>query len=139
MANQNQPTPVYSSMTASGKPFTSVWLQWFNWLNNFLLGIVNYANATVNTPVTGFSVTIGSQVTVLLLTPAGTLAAGTVTMPAAPYNGMPIEITSTQTVTSFTLSANAGQSIKNAPTTLLAGTGVAYFYNAPLTTWFRRY
>lgn len=135
----NQAPPVYTPVDIKGSSISTRWLQWFNWLSTFVNQLMNYATAAVSSPVTGFSITVGNSVTMVMLTPSGTLSSGTVTMPAAPYDGMPIEIASTQTVTSFTLSPNNGQSIKNAPTTLIAGTGVAYFYNASSTAWFRRY
>lgn len=93
------------------------------------------------TPATGFSITIGNQTSSLLLDPAGTLATGTITMPAAPINGQVVNINSTQTITALTVAANAGQSIKNAPTTLVISTtgsqGYSYIYRTANTTWYR--
>ena len=45
-------------------------------------------NYAVNTPTTGFSYTFAAGTQTLLLTPAGTLATGTVTMPPSPVDGM---------------------------------------------------
>jgi hypothetical protein len=91
------------------------------------------------TPATGFSITIGAGVKTLSLDPAGTLATGTVTMPASPIDGQEIRVTSSQTVTALTVSANSGQSITNAPTTLTAGLGFSYIYKISNTTWYRLY
>lgn len=94
---------------------------------------------TYNAPATGFSLTIGNSVGCLILNPAATLATGTVTMPASPWDGQRVEVCSTQTVTTLTVSANTGQSIKNAPTMISAGSGFRYRYRASDTTWYRLY
>jgi hypothetical protein len=60
-------------------------------------------------PVTGFAITMTSRQ--LLLNPAGTLATGAVTLPLNPPDGCIAEITTTQQLTSFTVSANTGDSL----------------------------
>ncbi len=72
---------------------------------------------------TGFSVTVvppstGANVH-LLLTPLAGYAAGTVVMPASPIDGQQVVVTSTQAVTTLTVSGN-GASVNGAPTTLAA-------------------
>lgn len=96
-------------------------------------------NADYQVPTTGFSITISAGKRSLTLDPAGTLATGTITMPAAPVDGQKVAVSTTQTITALTTSANAGQSIKNAPTTLAAGAGFQYQYRASNTTWYRLY
>lgn len=91
-------------------------------------------NYTTNTPTTGFSYTVTTPVT--LFTPAGTLATGTVTMPASPNDGMTVTLMTTQTITALTVSANSGQSIAGAATTLLANASVTYVYRSSNTTWY---
>ena len=115
------------------------WSQWFNALYNFVLAKVDYTSASIQVLATGFSITIDNRGQVVTINPAGVLATGTITMPKTPYDGQPIEVSTTQTITGLTVSANAGQTIKNAPTTLVAGSGFAYYYNAAALTWFRRY
>lgn len=88
-------------------------------------------------PIAGFSITVGDNIKDLILDPAGTLASGTVTMPATPFDGQEVTVSSTQIVTSLTVSANAGQSIKNAPTTIAAGGQFTYKYVESNTTWYR--
>jgi hypothetical protein len=100
--------------------------------NNGLLQSYAYQAAT-----TGFSYTFPVGITTLILNPAGTLATGTVIMPAAPADGMTITISSSQIITLLTVSANTGQSIVSAVTTLLAGGGAKYIYRATGTTWYR--
>ena len=89
------------------------------------------------TPTTGFSYTFAAGVQTLIMNPAGTLATGTITMPASPADGMTIRFSSSQIITALTVSANTGQSIVSAVTTLLAGGGAAYIYRLANTTWYR--
>ena len=90
------------------------------------------------TPTTGFSYTFtpSSTGTVLVMNPAGTLATGTITMPASPADGMTITFSSSQQITALTLSGNTGQSVVSATTFLPAKTGVTYVYRATGTTWY---
>jgi hypothetical protein len=104
--------------------------------------IIALAQSTINaysvqTPVTAFSITIANGINSLILNPAGTLATGTIIMPAAPVDGQIENVSTTQTITALTVSANAGQTILNTPTTLAEGTSFSYQYNLSTTTWFR--
>lgn len=94
------------------------------------------ASLSTNIPVSGFSITFDNYARLTLL-PAGTLATGTITMPAKPYNGQPVSVFSTQEITALTLSPNSGQFVNGAPTTLLAGGGFEFTYNASNATWYR--
>lgn len=89
------------------------------------------------TPTTGFTYTFtpSSTGTVLVMNPAGTLATGTITMPASPVDGMTITFSSSQQITALTLNGNTGQSINGAVTLLPAKTAVTYVYRATGTTW----
>jgi hypothetical protein len=91
---------------------------------------------TYNTPTTGFSITIGDT-SELHLTPAGTLAAGTLTMPSAPVDGQTVTISTTQTITALTHNPNSGQTLLGALTTLAANGFATYRYRASTTTWRR--
>ena len=86
---------------------------------------------------TGFSYTFATGITTLIAAPAGTLAAGTITMPGSPADGMVITITTTEEITALTIAGNSGQSIVNAVTTLTAGSGANYIYRLTNTTWYR--
>jgi len=88
------------------------------------------------TPTTGFSYTFAAGVNVLVMQPAGTLATGTITMPAAPADGMTITFSTTQTITALTVSPNTGQSIVRAPILFGAGSAVTYVYRLSNTTWY---
>lgn len=86
---------------------------------------------------TGFNYTFAAGVQLLLAVPAGTLATGTVTMPASPVDGMNITITSTQQITALTVNANTGQSIVGGGATLLsAGGSQTFVYRLANTTWY---
>ncbi len=107
------------------------------------LEVANFVNrlivtgVTFNTPTTGFSITISDTVAELHLTPAGTLASGTITLPAAPYNGQTVTVSTTQTVTALTVSPNSGQSVSGAPTTITAATPFTMRYRTSTTQWRR--
>lgn len=87
------------------------------------------------TPTTGFSYTFAAGTQVLVMNPAGTLATGTITMPAAPVDGMTITFSSSQQITALTMAGN-GASLVGAVTFLPAKTGVTYVYRATGTTWY---
>ena len=84
---------------------------------------------------TGFSYTFAAGTQVLVINPAGTLATGTITMPASPADGMTITFSSSQQITALTMAGN-GASLVGAVTFLPAKTGVTYVYRATGTTWF---
>jgi len=92
-------------------------------------------NYDYQTPTTGFTYTFNAY-NALVMNPAGTLATGTITMPAAPVDGMTITFSSTKIITTLTVSANTGQTINNAVTTLAAGQSASYVYRAASTAWF---
>jgi hypothetical protein len=88
------------------------------------------------TPSTGFSYTFAAGTQMLFMVPAGTLATGTITMPAAPADGMVITFSSSQQITALTLQGNTGQSISSAVTFLPAQAAAAYVYRLANTTWY---
>lgn len=97
---------------------------------------------SVYTPTTGFNITVPTPVSEqqwMLLQPAGTLAAGTVTLPlnTGVPDGTEVLLTATQTITSLTVAGNGASNVFGAPTTLSAG-GFARlrFYQAS-NSWYR--
>lgn len=92
-------------------------------------------------PLTAFSLTIPKFTSRVYLNPAGTLATGTLTMPASPSDGQRICVESSQTQTALTMTANTGQAFASfggaAVTALTANVSVCWFYNAPLAVWIR--
>lgn len=89
---------------------------------------------SVQVPTTGFSITVAAGNTVL--NPAGTLATGTITMPAAPVANQEVKVSSTKAITALSVLANAGQSIVSPPTFMPAGWSFTMVYNSGDTTWY---
>ncbi|MGH7174939.1 MAG: hypothetical protein ACREGR_01100, partial [Minisyncoccia bacterium] len=92
---------------------------------------------TYNVPVTGFSLTIGAGIDNLILDPAGTLATGTVTMPAAPLDGQRVTIASSHIVTTLTVQGNTGQTLDGTITSIAANGFATWIYLATPATWYR--
>jgi hypothetical protein len=87
---------------------------------------------------TGFSYTFATGITTLIAAPAGTLAAGTITMPGSPADGMVITITTTQEITALTIAGGAGQSIGGTQVSLMAAnSSMSFVYRQANTTWYR--
>jgi hypothetical protein len=88
----------------------------------------NYANNFgINTPTTGFSYIIPVNQAFTDLTPAGTLATGTVILPSVFPQGGRLEIFSTQIVTALTITAPSGFTIQGSSVTTIAANGtIAY-------------
>ncbi len=97
-------------------------------------GNLSYAKVV---PLTGFSATFGNFQQELLLKPAGTLAAGYVTMAPQPIDGGKACVFSTQTITALSVSANTGQTIADAVTTLAANARACYLYSKGDAVWNR--
>lgn len=85
---------------------------------------------------TGFSYTFASGTQTLVINPAGTLATGTITMTAAPADGMVLTIESTQQVTAITIQGNTGQSLVGGASQLIPNKPLSYIYRLSNTTWY---
>lgn len=92
---------------------------------------------THNVPTTGFEITISDGITSLVLEPVGTLATGTINMPANPFNGQTVSISSTQIVISLTLAGN-GATIVGNTTALAVNTAVEYKYIEATDKWYKQ-
>lgn len=88
-------------------------------------------------PTTGFTNTIANTTSYYIIEPVGTLATGTLTMPASPVNEQVVTIASTQTITALTHSPNTGQTLKGALTTIAANGNASWIYRTANTTWYR--
>ncbi len=88
-------------------------------------------------PATGFTYTFGPNVVEALFRGSTTLATGTITMPAAPSDGEPACFWSKSIVSTLTVSANTGQSINDAVTTIGAAGHACYVYSLSNKTWDR--
>lgn len=96
----------------------------------------------VYTPTTGFNIAVPTPVAQqqwMLLQPAGTLAAGTVTLPlnTATPDGTEVLITTSQQITAFTLGANGAANLYGDPTTLAAEDFFRMRYVQSLNSWYR--
>ena len=67
----------------------------------------------------------------------GVATGGTLTLPAAPFDGQVVEISTDAAIAAITLAAS--HTIVGAITTFAAAGGVSYYYEASLTSWERRY
>lgn len=87
----------------------------------------------------GFTDTVPNEVSTFVIAPTGALSSGTLTLPAAPLDGLLLTIVSNFAISSLTLNPNTGQTLTNAVTSLSAGIGVTYqWLAAPASTWIRR-
>lgn len=86
------------------------------------------------TPTTGFTISMAGTLGTLQLTPAGTLASGTVNLPASPVDGQIASITSTQAITALTIGAGSN-SLVNTIAGMPAHGFVSWQYNASGTSW----
>ena len=94
------------------------------------------------TPGTGFNVTVPTPVSEqqwMILQPAGTLAAGTITLPlnTGVPDGTQVLVTTTQIITSFTLAVNGASNAYGAPTTLAANAFFTMRFYQATNSWYR--
>jgi hypothetical protein len=94
------------------------------------------------TPGTGFNITVPTPVSEqqwMILQPAGTLAAGTITLPlnTGVPDGTEVIITTTQIITSFTLAVNGASNAYGAPTTLAANAFFTMRFYQATNSWYR--
>ena len=94
------------------------------------------------TPTTGFNIAAPTPVAQqqwILLQPAGTLAAGTVTLPlnTSTPDGTELLITTTQQITAFTLGLNGAAAAYGDPTTLAAEDFFRMRFYQATNSWYR--
>lgn len=93
------------------------------------------------TPGTGFNIAVPTPVSQqwILIQPAGTLAAGTVTLPLNTQtpDGTEILVTTTQIITTFTLALNGATAAFGAPTTLAANAYFRMRFVQSTNSWYR--
>lgn len=132
----------FSAVTFSGSFLKSVGFSVDGSGNQTAKSVVNTGaradqSADVFVATVAGSRTIPNECSWECLTPAGTIATFTTTMPAAPIDKQEVWISTTNAITTWTLSPNTGQTINGAPTTLAANTSVMFRYNLATTAWFR--
>jgi len=129
--------PVYSPNNGDARKMSiSQLLQYFQ---------ATFAAPTVATnlytPGTGFNITVPtptSEQQWMVIQPAGTLATGTVTLPlnTGVPDGTQVLITSTQTITSFTLALNGAAAVFGPVSTLTAGAAICYRFYQATNSWY---
>jgi len=85
---------------------------------------------------TGFTVTVASANTWLILTPTATFAAGTIVLPTSAADKSEITINCTQIVTSLTVSAGA-TTVTGEPASLAANGFFTMRFDAATSVWYR--
>lgn len=89
-------------------------------------------------PTTGQTLAIPNNLSIVQMTPAGGLTALTLTTPTAPLDGQRLQIFTTQTITTFNLTAAGTQTVNgNLAGSFSANGNVEYIYSASNTTWDR--
>ena len=129
--------PVYDQNNGDARKMSvSALLQYFQ---------ATFAAPTVATnlyvPGTGFNVTVPTPVSEqqwMILQPAGTLTTGTITLPlnTGVPDGTQVLITSTQTITAFTIALNGASAIFGNVSTLTAGAAVCYRFYQATNSWY---
>ncbi len=97
----------------------------------------NIGNYSYQVPLTGFSIVMADDTPILLLDPAGTLAAGTIFLPTTRPDGFVVTIASTAIVTALSMPPSGTATIWNPATALAAGIGVRFLYRLTNNTWYR--
>lgn len=130
--------PVYDTNNGDARKMSvSALLQYFQ---------TSFAAPTVSTnlytPGTGFNITVPTPVSEqqwMIIQPAGTLAAGTITLPlnTGTPDGTEVLVTTTQIITSFTLAANGASNTYGAPTTLAANAFFTMRFYQATNSWYR--
>lgn len=111
-----------------------------------ITGNLTHSGATINTGyqygnvVTGFTSTIASNVTRLILDPylANIIANGTVTLPTGNVEAKVVTVSSTYGITNLQVLPNAGTVLKpSANITLANGASATYFYHSSEDAWYK--
>ena len=111
-----------------------------------ITGDLTHSGATINTGyqygnvVTGFTSTIASNVTRLILDPylANIIANGTITLPAGNVEAKVVTVSSTYGITALQVLPNAGTVLKpSANITLANGASATYFYHSSEDAWYK--
>lgn len=111
-------------------------------LATFVNGLESTDNTTqYNSPLTGFVLPLNAAPVknFVVLTPAGTLATGTLVLPLASGMADRAEITvvSTEAITALSFTLNGATAIYGEPTTLAAEGYFTLKYDNSLNSWFR--
>lgn len=133
--NQSDLIPVYSNTYGVTQQMS------VSQLSNYILGLIGGSNGLVtqyaSPNATGFTVNVQSGAnTWLVMTPLAGYAAGALVLPAMPVDQQQLCVSSTQAVTTLTVSGN-GSSVNGAPTTLAANGTFSLRYDGVNQSWYR--
>lgn len=130
--------PVYSSSDSDTRKVSLTNLKTF--INEDVVATDDKVVQFSAPSATGFTVTIkdGSDSIWLVLTPAATYAAGTITLPAVANcaNKQEILVNTTQIITALTVAGN-GATVAGAPTTMAANAFFRLKFESVLSKWYR--
>lgn len=91
-----------------------------------------------STPTAGQSVVMAAGIDTQILTPAGTIATATVTLPVNPLDGQIVRVCTTQIVTTLTVSPGTGATMGTTyAAALAAGGGLQWLYKSSNATWYK--
>lgn len=130
--------PIYSQSNGDARKLSLS--NFLTWLRGQLTVADDKVTQYAAPSSTGFTVTLedGSDSLWLVLTPTGTMAAGTIKLPAVTnaVDKQEILVNTTQDVTTLTLDANGG-TITGGPATLAANGFFRLRFDAVTDTWYR--
>lgn len=100
----------------------------------------NYTRVTASPTLSGFTLALPTTANSLfvLLTPTGTMATGTIVLPAAASaaDGQEIVLYTSQEVTTLTFTLNGATALNGAPTGIQAGAALTLRYDVLSTAWY---
>lgn len=96
-----------------------------------------YDGVEYNAPLTNTLYQVPNACTTLICNPAGTIAAHTIVMPAAPVDRQELEISFGAPITALTMTPSGTQTIKAALTAATANGFARWRYNQADNTWWR--
>lgn len=88
-------------------------------------------------PLTGASYVIPNDCNFLVVAPAGTIAAYTLTMPAAPSDEQEVALSTTQVITALTMAASGTDTLRAGLTAGSVNGFAKWKYSKGDTTWYR--
>ena len=143
---QSPVTPVLSDLvaiwqTANSDTRNTSLNRIFELFNESFTNTVFEAESQYSAPLTGVTVAVNdnNNDTHLIITPVGTIAALTLTLPAKATirDKQTLLVTSTQQVTALTVGANGASAVNGAPTSLSADDYFTLKYDLTLDSWNR--
>lgn len=97
------------------------------------------ANYSYQQPTTGTTLTAPAALGAYVIDPAGTIASLTVVMPPSAADGQLFELSTSQAISSLTVSPAAGQTVRGGSMLLTANGGAGWRYRSANSTWYRRF